>query len=191
MINENEMTYAKGSTEDFCKAMKSMQDDMKSQMPAEQQKMMEQMIAEERAKPAPKITIQKSGGESIAGYNTSKYSISVDGELFEEKWISNDVSLKSIIQVMNATVDMTIKTVACSVPDEAFLKNAPEFSKEYLDVERTGIELRSVRYEYGSADTEADIVGIDREDLSSDEFEVPEDYSKTSFKEIIMSMSGM
>jgi hypothetical protein len=191
MINENDMVYAKGTIEDFCNAMKSIQEEMNKQLPAEQQKMMEQMIADEKAKPAPKVTVQKSGGESIAGYNTTKYSITVDGELFEEKWISNDASLKSLTQVMNATVDMTLKTVSCSVPDESFLKNAPEFSKEYMDVERAGIELRSIRYEYGSAEPETEVISIEKEDLSSDEFEVPEDYSEVSMKELIMSMSGM
>ena len=191
MINENDMVYAKGTTEDFCNAMKSMQEDMNKQMPPEQQKMMEQMIADEKAKPAPEVTIQKSGGESIAGYNTTKYSISVNGELFEEKWISSDASLKSLIEVLNKTVDMTLKVAGCSVPDESFLKNAPEFSKEYLEVERAGIELRSIRYEYGSAEPETDILSIEREDISSDEFEVPEDYSEISMKELIMSMAGM
>lgn len=191
MINEDDMTYAKGSTEDFCNTMKSTREEMNNQLPADQKKMMEQMIADEKAKSAPKVTIQKSGGESIAGYNTTKYNISVDGELFEEKWISNDASLRDLIQITNQFSDWSFKTAKCSVPDEVFLKNAPEFSKEYMDVERAGLELRSVRYEYGSAEPETDIVSINREDLSSDEFEIPEDYSEVSFKDLVMAMSGM
>jgi len=191
MINEGDMTYAKGSADDFCNSMKSFQSEMNKNMPAEQQKMMEEMIAQQKAKPEPKITIEKSGDESIAGYSTTKYSISVDGELFEEKWISTDASLRGLVQIMNSTVDMGHKLAGCSVPDESFLKNAPEFSKQYLDIERSGVELKSIRYEFGNADTDTEVVSIEKENLPSDEFKVPGDYSEVSFQELIMSMSGM
>src|SRR5210317_1264004 len=41
MINENDMTYAKGSADDYCNAMKSMMNEMNMQMPAEQKKIMD------------------------------------------------------------------------------------------------------------------------------------------------------
>lgn len=191
MINDNDMSYAKGSGDDYCNAMKSMREEMNSKMPQEQQQMMKDMIAQEKAKPAPKVSIQKSSGETVAGYSTMKYSISVNGELFEEKWISNDASFKDLIQITNQLTDWSLKIAGCTVPDEVFLKNAPEFSKEYMDVERAGVELKSVRYEYGSAETDTDVVSIEKEDISSDEFEVPEDYSEISLKDLILSMSGM
>lgn len=191
MINENDMTYAKGSADDYCNAMKSMMSEMNMQMPEEQKKMMDDMIAQEKAKPAPKVTVEKSNGGSIAGYNTTKYSIKVDGELFEEKWISDDPSLDDLIRIMNTTIDMSFKIAGCTVPDEVFLKNAPEFSEAYKNVEKAGIELKSVSYEYGSGDSGTEVVSLQKEDLSSDEFEVPGDYSQISFDELIMSMSGM
>ena len=191
MINENDMTYAKGSADDYCNAMKTMMNEMNSQMPEEQKKMMADMIAQEKAKPAPKVTVEKSNGGSIAGYNTTKYSIKVDGELFEEKWISDDASLNELIRLMNKTMDMTMNIVGCSVPDEVFLKNSPEFSETYKNIERAGIELKSVSYEYGSSESGTDVVSLQKENLSSDEFEVPEGYSEVNFGELIMSMSGM
>jgi len=191
MINEGDMTYAKGSIEDYCNAVISMRDDMNKQMPAEQLKLMEDMIAQEKAKPAPKVSVQKSNSESIAGYNTTKYSISVDGELFEEKWISNDAALSDLIQIMNKSIDITFKLAGCSVPDESFLKNAPEFSETYKNVERSGIELKSLSYEYGSADPGTEVIRLEKEDISSEEFDVPEGYQEMILKEFIMAMSGM
>ena len=191
MINDMDMTYTKGSGDDFCNAMKSMRVEMNQHMPAEQQQMMKDMIAEQKAKPAPKVSVQKSSGESVAGYSTTKYSISVDGELYEEKWISNDASLSGLIQATNDLSGWGKKLAGCSVPDESFLKNAPEFSNEYMDVEHAGVEMKSVSYEFGSAEEGTDIVSIERENLSSEEFEVPGDYSQVSMKEMIMSMSGM
>jgi len=191
MINENDLTYAEGSPEDYCNAMKSMMNEMNMQMPADQKKMMEDMIAQEKAKPAPKVSIQKSSGEAIAGYSTTKYTISVDGELFEEKWISSDASLNDLIRIMNKTVDMTMKIAGCTVPDEVFLRNSPEFSEAYKNVERSGIELKSLNYEYSDGESGSDVVSLQKEDISSNEFEVPGDYSQISFNELIKSMSGM
>jgi hypothetical protein len=191
LINESDMTYAKGSADDYCNAMKTIMEEMNMQMPDEQKKMMDDMIAQEKAKPAPVVTVEKSSGGSVAGYNTTKYSIKVDGELFEEKWISDDASLNDLIRIMNETMDMTVAIAGCSVPDEVFLRNAPEFSETYKNIERAGIELKSVSYEYGSGESGTDVVSLQKEDLSSDEFEVPGDYSQISFGELIMSMSGM
>ena len=191
MINENDMTYAKGSSDEFCNAMKSMQEEMSSQMPADQQQMMKDMIDQEKAKPAPKVSVQKSAGENVAGYNTTKYSINVNGELFEEKWISDDASLKELIQVYESFSDWTLKIAGCFAMDEVFIRNAPEFSEAYMDVERAGVELKSIRYEYGSEDIDTDVISIEKEDISPEEFEVPEDYSEVSIQEMVMSMSGM
>jgi hypothetical protein len=164
---------------------------MNKQMPAEQLQMMEDMIAQERARQAPEISVLKSSGESIAGYNTTKYSISVDGELFEEKWISNDATLSSLIRIMNESSDLGVKMAGCSVPDESLIKNAPEFSEAYKNVERTGIEMKSMSYEYGSADPGTDVVRLEKEDISSEEFDVPIGYNEMLLKEFIMAMSGM
>jgi len=191
LINEDELTYVKGSADDYCNAIKAMRDEMNKQMPTEQVKMMEDLIVQEKAKPAPTVIVQKGSGESIAGYSTTKYSILVDGELFEEKWISSDLALKGLVQAMNENVDLTLKIAGCSVPDEAFLKTAPEFSTAYKNVERSGIELKSISYEYGSAEPGTEVVSLQKEDLSSEEFEVPGDYSESNFEEFIMSMFGM
>ncbi|MCK5470195.1 MAG: DUF4412 domain-containing protein [Cyclobacteriaceae bacterium] len=189
LIDDVSETYAKGLGNDYCNAMKSMMEEMKSQMPPEQLKMMKDMINQQKAKPAPKVTVTKGRGEVIAGYQTEKYSINVDGELFEEKWITNDPALKSILEVYKSIQELTSKTVTCAVMDESFLKTSPEFSSEYKNVERTGIELKSISYEYGSPETQTEVISLEKEDISSYEFEIPDDYGKTSFKELIMSMS--
>ncbi|MCK5704994.1 MAG: hypothetical protein KAI29_27770 [Cyclobacteriaceae bacterium] len=189
MIDDANAIYAKGSGDDYCNAMKSMMNEMNKQMPPEQLKMMQDMIDQEKAKPAPKVTVLKGNGEVIAGYQTTKYSINVNGELFEEKWITNDPALKSILEVYKSTHELTSKIVTCAVPDESFLKSSPEFSSEYKNVERAGIELKSISYEYGSPETQTEVISLEKEDISSYEFEIPDDYGKTSFKELIMSMS--
>jgi hypothetical protein len=191
LIDDANGMYAKGSGEDYCNSMKSLQNEMNNQLPPEQKKAMQDMINELKAKPTPKVAVAKGAGEVIAGYQTTKYSINVDGELFEEKWITNDAALHSIISVIKNTYELTSKTAACSLPDGWPINNSPEFTDAYRQVENSGIELRSIMYEYGDAQTQTDVVSLEKEDVPESAFEAPADYENVGFKELLMSMSGM
>ncbi len=188
MIDDANERYAKGSGEDYCSVMKALKEEMNKQMPADQKKMMEDMINEAKAKPAPKVTFTKGAGEKIAGYQTEKYSIYSDGELFEEKWITTDPALKSVIDVFKKSLDLSSRIMICGVADESFLKNSPEFSPEYKNVERIGIELKNVRSEFGDQGIETEVISIEKEDIPSSEFDTPEGYSEVSFKDLMMDM---
>jgi hypothetical protein len=51
--------------------------------------------------PARKITVKKTGETAtINGFRTEKVSISADGELIEENWVTRDVDLKEMEKVM-------------------------------------------------------------------------------------------
>lgn len=191
MIDDANGMYAKGSGEDYCNSMKSLQNEMNNQLPPEQKKAMQDMINELKAKPASKVAVAKEAGEVIAGYQTTKYSINVDGELFEEKWISNDATLHSIMSVIKNTGELASKTVACSMPEGWPINSSPEFSAKYKEVESSGIELKSIMYEYGDAQTQTDVISLEKEDVPESEFEAPTDYENVSFKELLMSMYGM
>ena len=190
MIDEASETFTKGSADDFCNAIISIREEANKQMPPDQLKMMEDMIADNKAKPAPNVTVSKESGGGLLGYQTEKYSITVDGELFEEKWITTDQALISIIDTYRRTLELTYKTVKCSLPDESFLKISTEYSSEYMKVEMSGVELKSVSYEYGSK-TQTEVLSIEKEDISPSEFEVPENYSEISFEDFLMDMSDM
>jgi len=191
IIDDANAAYAQGSGEEYCLAVKSLQEEMNKQMPPEHKKMMQDLINDQKAKPTPKVTVSKGTGGEIAGYPTSKYSINVDGELFEEKWITNDPSLNSILNVNKSTQKLMSKTITCALPDGWPLNSSPEFSAEYKEVENSGIELKSVSHEYGSAEINTDVISIDKEDIPDEEFDVPGDYENIGFKELLMSMSDM
>jgi hypothetical protein len=52
-----------------------------------QKKMMQAIIDQQKRKPSPMATNNKSSGEVIAEFKTMKYSIYADEELYEEKQI--------------------------------------------------------------------------------------------------------
>ena len=191
LIDDNQEIYTKGSSVDFCNAMRSFRDDMNKNIPASQQKMMQDMIKAEKAKPVPEITVSKSNGEKIAGYQTTKYSIFINGGLYEEMWITNDSTLSNIMKAYRKILKELSKITECSVPDEAFLKSSPEFAKEYKEVEMAGIILKSINYDDYESNMQIEVVSLTKEDIPASEFEPPEGYKLVSFKELLMSKSGM
>ena len=191
VIDNINTSYAKGSSDDFCNAMISLRDEMNKQLPPEQVKMMQEMINQEKSKPAPEVTVTKEKGEVIAGYMTSKYTINVNGELYEEKWITMDPSLSSIIKLTKDVEKLISKTTTCAQPEGWPLNSLPESSEEYKKIELSGIELKSVKYEYGSPEIGTDVSSLQRENIPNSEFEVPKDYEDIGFKELLMSMSEM
>jgi len=191
LIDDNQGIYAKGSSVDFCNAFESLRNDMNKNAPESRQKMMQDMIKAEKAKPAPEITVSKSDGEKIIGYQTTKYSIFMNGGLYEEMWITNDAALKSVIDANRKILEKGFKIAKCFVPDEVFLKSSIEFSKEYKELEMNGVTLKSINYDDYNSNNITDVVSVAQENVSAVEFEVPDGYRMVSFKDMLMSKSGM
>ncbi len=180
IINEAEQTYASGTAEEYCNALRAMREGVDAAM-------MQQMIADQKAMPAPKFLVTHEKGESILGYSTTKYFIESSTGFFEEKWISNDPALKEINHAVKEMMRFSSRIVSCSVPDDSFLKGMPEFSDAYKPIREAGFELKSNQYdEYGS-ESGNEVISIEK-GVSSSEFEIPQGYSKRSFNDFIKSM---
>lgn len=180
IINEANQTYAEGTMEEYCDALKSMREGMDPSM-------LQQMIADQKALPAPKLIVSQEKGEPILGYTTTKFYIESSTGFFEEKWISNDPELNDIIRAVREMMRFSSKIVACSVPDASFLKSDPEFSEAYKSIQEAGFELRSNRYNEYGAESGNEVISIEK-GMSSAEFDIPKGYSKRSFNEFIQSM---
>ena len=102
-----------------------------------------------------------------------------------------------LVTVWASESGLTLGQIACeeksneitAIPEGWPLKNSPEFSNEYINVSRSGLELKSVRYEYGSAQPQTDVISLEKDDIPDSEFEVPGDYENVGFKEFLMMMS--
>jgi len=182
-IDPGNEKYAEGSMQDYCDAFKTIMQTMKQSMPAEY---MEEMIAAQKNQPVPEVKIKHSGsGGDIAGYSTDKYEIMVNGELYEEKWISTDASFSKLIDFYQQ-VNKTGQTMeACSVLDEAFIGKDPESTEPYKDLENKGIEMKVVKHDYGYAETTIEIVDIQKGGIDDSEFLPPDGFRKLTFNEFI------
>lgn len=181
MINDADQTYAEGTLEDYCKAIKSMQEGVD---PA----MLQQMIAQQKALPAPELSVTRETGEPIMGYATTKYIIDSDTGFHEEKWISDDPALKEIVGLYREWVGFSSRLVACSVPDASFLNADPEFTEAYRDIQVSGFELMSFRYDSEGTESVREVISIEEGVVPASEFEIPEGYARKGFREFMQVM---
>ena len=181
MINESNQTYAVGTLEEYCDALKSMRKGMSAEL-------LQNMIEQQKAMPVPKIIVTKEKGETIMGYATVKYTLESDRDFFEEKWITNDPGLNEIVRVYGEMMEFTSKLVACSVPDASFLKGDPEFSETYKEVQASGFELMTFSYDAEGTESSSEVINIEKGVVHASEFDIPEGYTKQSFQKFMMTM---
>jgi hypothetical protein len=190
IVNPDDMSYAEGTIDDYCQALSDMTSKMMEGMTEEQKEMMEAYMKNTNSGPAPDVKVQSEGsGENVAGYSTEKYSVMVDGELFQEVWISRDGDLKELVNAYSKVEPITREMVGCS-SFEINLDIDPEYSEAYLELMRSGLELKSIRYEYGSPDPGTDIVRLEKASLSKEDLMPPAGYKKLDFQEFMSAQQG-
>jgi hypothetical protein len=182
-IHSDQNIYWRGTVDDYCSSTATMLEQMIKGMPEEQRKMMEQMMAKGNQSAGHKVTVIKNGdGGTIAGFKTIKYRVMVDGELFEEVWLTTDASL---IRAYKPLIPMLQKFDSCLASMD--MEFEPEKSVEYQKLWETGFQLKSIRYESGNLETETDVVKMQKAEIPAQEFAVPAGYHQRSFAEMMQS----
>jgi hypothetical protein len=182
-IHDGQNIYWRGTVDDYCSNLTTLLEQMMKGMPEELRKMREQMMAKGNQPPDHKVTVEKKGnGETIAGLKTTKYRVMVDGELFEEVWLTTDASLMKEYEPL---VPLLQKFSSCL--GSMNMEFTPEKSADYQKLWEAGYQLKGVKYELGSPQTETDVVKIEKADIPDQEFEVPAGYQQRSFAETMQS----
>lgn len=183
IIAPNNESYTEGSMQDYCDAMKTMMETMKQSIPAEY---LDEMITTQNNLPIPDVKVKNTGnGREIAGYNTDRYEIIVNGELYEEKWISTDASFSKLITFYSHVYKTWELMDECSVLDEAFIGKDAESTKAYIELENKGIELKAVSHEYGYGETTKEVMDVQKGSIDASEFSPPDGFRKLTFSEFI------
>jgi hypothetical protein len=180
-INDEQKTYSRGTTEEYCNSISATFEQMMKGVPEEQRKMMEQMMAQGKETSGQDVSIVKLGdGVTISGYKTVKYKVLVGGELFKEIWLTLDSSLmkeyKPLIPVLK-------KFDSCMNRME--MKSSPENTPEYQKLWEAGFELKGVRYDRGNPEPETDVVQLEKKTIQESEFKAPSGYKQVSFAELM------
>lgn len=166
IVNFEDKTYTQASLDQFCKSMQQLKAKIKGMMSKDDQ----------QKKPAKIEVIKEGPGGEIAGFKTEKYKVMMDGQLYEEVWLTTE---PEFIKDFNPA--MLTKLMTCAAEDQD-VENSPAYQKMVA----SGWLLRSIDYEGGQADTQTDVVKVTKQDIAESEFAVPQGLKKTSIENMIM-----
>lgn len=169
-----------GTPDAYCKEISAMIEQMMKDIPPEQRKMMEK---EAQSSSQEVVVKQTDDVATLAGFKTSRYKVLVDGELFEEIWLTKDSAL---MKEYKPLIPLIQKHSACMGAFNTGFN--PENSDEYRKIWENGFLLKSVKYALGHPETDTDVLKLEKGDLPDKEFETPAGYTKTTLSELWKSM---
>lgn len=181
VLNDAEKTAAKGSLDEFCDMFEAISNAMQESMA---------QVAEQGAAAMPgfasepiDVRVEKVGsGGTIADFQTVKYKVFANGELYEEAWITTD---KKLIRELG-DMEKLSRFEACA--SKMMGPYTVEGTSEYKQLSEAGWLLKSVSMEYGEREIIVDVKSIEEKNIPDSEFEVPSGYE---IKPLNSLMEGM
>lgn len=189
MLNNSNKTYWKGHINQFRqqyqKAMQVFIDQMLENVPPEQKEMYGQMMegmSEIYSDPDPEkikaidIEVERAGATTqIAGYNTTKYVIKINGETVEELWLSEELDLSDDLDI-SAMADL-MNEIRPNIDDEMLY----EYTDEYLDLWEQGYPMKTI-----DAEGEVmEVIKVEEKAFDDSEFEIPEAFRQLTIEEML------
>ncbi len=119
--------------------------------------------------------------KEILGYKSSKYNILIGNEITESFWYTDEITPYSGIDINNMVSFMS--QLVPSYGSESISQ-----SREYLDLLKSGLLLKSIEYINDSTTTEVSVSSIKQTDIVTDFFSPPSNYKEASFSDILNLM---
>jgi hypothetical protein len=132
----------------------------------------------------PPLSISKTGlSEKIAGYETEKYEIKADGELFQEIWIAPAMDVSADLDP-NRYFAVQRKVSAAMLGKSADQYNALYFNDEYRRLIEKAFVLKSVTHHLGGR-FERSAKAVSQNEVADTQFEVPDSYRKVRLTDVL------
>ncbi|MFA9461939.1 DUF4412 domain-containing protein [Thiohalorhabdus sp. Cl-TMA] len=189
LVYPAEEVYASGTPEEYCQALKGLQEDMEKRMTEEERRMVEEFKRglREKTKRNPEVRVEpRGGGGQVAGFGTQHYAVYVDQQLTEEVWLSDEEALMREFGDYQKLMDMTSRISRCISSTMGIAGGSLEEQKAYQELMEKGVELKSVEHTDGVSQTEQ-VQDIVRRDIPASTFEPPEGFKETSIKEVMLA----
>ncbi len=212
MVDKNRKIYGSGTPDEYCNAIRSFGKEMQEQAMAglspEQRKMMEEQMkqlqqmsksAPMENMPKPVVSIKRTGSNDvIAGHKTDKYTVNVDGDKYQDIWITSDISMDDEMkklrldkfQLMQKRMDKCMD----ASNEEMGMMADPLDSPEYKKLTEKGFVMKEVYHTGGfsgpASDETTEVVRLEKKSISSSEFKIPASYKKVPFKDLFKGMMG-
>lgn len=131
----------------------------------------------------PPVSLTNTGQrETIAGYETEKYDVLVDGELFQEFWLAPALNLGADLDPAKYLAQQE-KTGASMMGKAAKQHNALYHDPQYRALVEKGFVLKSVVHHL-SGRFERVAVSVKQEDVPASAFEVPDGYRRVRLSDM-------
>jgi hypothetical protein len=212
MSNPDREVYWEGTIDELCTTIrdttaaigKAMHDAMEAQLSqlspenrAKVEQLRKQLEAnrkkeEGQASPGVIKVERTEETETIAGQQTRKFNVLVDGSLYEEDWLTTDPALAKEFALDRAS-ELMSRVSACAIasdPDPSHPKGVDE-GKIYQKLYPQGWPLKTIAHVGGKARIKTEITKVEKRDVPDSEFKPPAGYRKGPLSEVMFSgMSG-
>jgi hypothetical protein len=132
----------------------------------------------------PPISITKTPiTEKIAGYDTVKYEVRSDGELFQEIWVAPSLNVSSDLDV-DRFLDFQRKMSAGMMGKAAGSYNALYLNDEYRKMLQEAFVLKLVTH-HASGSFERTATSVRQADVAASQFEVPDAYRRVKLGDVL------
>jgi len=210
MSNPDRRVYWEGTIDELCTTIRETAQAMAKQMEAQMNAELAKLTPEQRAKveelrkgvaekraAAEKQAAKKRGiiklertdvSEPIAGQPTRKYRVLIDGELYQEDWLTTDPAFAKEFALDKASEVMS-RVSACAEsgdPTGGRGKGVDE-GQVYRKLYEQGWPLKAVAYAGGKARPKSEILKIEKRDIPEHEFQPPPGYTKSTLAEVMFS----
>ncbi|KMY66324.1 hypothetical protein AAU61_17855 [Desulfocarbo indianensis] len=166
VVNPQDRTYAQATLQQFCQTMQQFVSQMKA-------------MAGKKAEAEPKAVkvevVKQGSGGKIAGFNCTKYRVLADGRLKEEVWLTTEPEF-----VKEFDPGLLSKMIGCAAE-----RGEVESSPAYQQLISSGWVLRAITNDNGQPEAETDVISLKKEDISEDEFRVPQGYRQITLDEAL------
>ena len=184
MSDHRRKVYTTGTPGEFCDAISSMREEMMKDMPPQQRMMMEQMMKRNQGSADAKVTVEKMGdGGKIAGFNTVKYKIKVNGRPKVEMWVTDNSSLiKELMPLKKKAFSSTKEFGKCMSEMNPMgggltWQDSPEYKKLMGN--------HWVLKEVSGGRTNTHVVQLKKEAVPDSKFQPPASFKKVSVQEFL------
>ena len=183
MYDDQREIYTEGTVEEFCEFTSSVFEQMLQEIPAEQREMMKKMMGGSHDSSPPQVVINKEDtSEKVAGFATDKYMVMVNGELYEELWVTTeDDLLKDFKPLMGIIAEF----MSCSKSMALMGQTPPEGTAEYIKLMKTGVILKSVSHKEDAEEDNTDVINLVKKDVPDTAFKTPDGFRKVEFGELM------
>ncbi len=140
-------------------------------------------LTEPDAESLPEITITRSGEQrQIAGYDTVKYVIQVNEELFQELWIAEGLNVSADVD-LGKFVEYQRKNSLGMTGNSAKPYNALYRSPAYMDMLKKGFALETKTHHLAGG-FEQTAKSIRQTEIDASRFAVPEEYRRVQLADV-------